>query len=178
MQLLNLGTLRLQSQELFEQATKLIIGPGEPTTQLKDAAKVHSMTIINPETLEKLVKLQTNYPNSVDLFQLKEYLKVGQSDLEVEKYINKVNQDIKLRSHLVKLIKNYLENTGLDNAGVDSLHGVYFGSNPPQSLKTEDMHEILIELSSPLTGYLGRIRGENWRRDRFYFLRDLPTPQI
>lgn len=124
-QLLNLGTLRLQSQELFKQATKLIIGPGEPTTQLKDAAKVHSMTIINPETLEKLVKLQNYYPNSVDLFQLKEYLKVGQSDEEVEKYIHKVNQDIKLRSQLVQLVKKYLENTGFEKASVDSLHGAF-----------------------------------------------------
>ena len=176
-QLLNLGTLRLQSQELFEQATKLIIGPGEPTTQLKDAAKVHSMTIINPETLEKLVKLQTNYPNSVDLFQLKEYLKVGQSDLEVEKYINKVNQDIKLRSQLVQLVKKYLENTGFERASVDSLHGA-FSATSLNKLQPQEMHEILIELSSPLTGYLGRIKGENWRRDRFYFLRDLPTSQI
>jgi hypothetical protein len=176
-QLLNLGTLRLQSQELFQQAAKLIIGPGEPTTQLKDAAKVHSMTIINPETLEKLVKLQTNYPNSVDLFQLKEYLKLGQSDLEVEKYINKVNQDIKLRSQLVQLVKKYLENTGFERASVDSLHGA-FSATSLNKLQPQEMHEILIELSSPLTGYLGRIRGENWRRDRFYFLRDLPTPQI
>jgi hypothetical protein len=35
------------------------------------------------------------------------------------------------------------------------------------------MHEILIELSSPLTGYLGRIKGSDWRSDRFYYLRDL-----
>lgn len=176
-QLLNLGTLRLQSQELFKQATKLIIGSGEPTTQLKDAAKVHNMTIINPETLEKLVKLQTKYPNSVDLFQLKEYLKVGQSDLEVEKYINKVNQDIKLRSQLVQLVKKYLENTGFEKASVDSLHGA-FSATSLNKLQPEEMHEILVELSSPLTGYLGRIKGSDWRRDRFYFLRDLPTPQI
>ena len=67
-QLLNLGTLRLQDKETLAKATKLIIGPGVPTTQLMDAAKVHGMAIMNPETLEKLVKLQSNYPNSVDLF--------------------------------------------------------------------------------------------------------------
>jgi hypothetical protein len=175
-QLLNLGTLRLQSQELFEQATKLIIGPGEPTTQLKDAATIQGMTIINPETLEKLVKLQSNYPNSVDLFQLKEYLKVGQSDLEVEKYITKVNQDIKLRSQLVQLVKKYLENTGFERASVDSLHGA-FSATSLNKLQPQEMHEILVELSSPLTGYLGRIKGSDWRRDRFYFLRDLPISQ-
>jgi hypothetical protein len=32
---------------------------------------------------------------------------------------------------------------------------------------------LLIELSSSLTGYLGRKEEENWKSDRFYFLRDL-----
>ena len=173
-QLLNLGTLRLQSQELFRKSAKLIIGPGKPTEQLEDAAKVHGMPIINPETLEKLVKLQSKFRGSVDLFKLKEYLKPGHSDDEVEKYIDQVYREIGLRSHIIGLVKNYLENTGLAHAGVDALHGAYFGSKPPQVLKTEEMHEILIELSSPLTGYLGRIKGSVGERDRFYFLRDLP----
>ncbi|OUL31749.1 DUF1802 domain-containing protein [Nostoc sp. T09] len=173
-QLLNLGTLRLKSQELFKQATKLIIGPGEPTTQLQDAAKVQDMAIINPETLEKLVKLQSIYRNSIDLFKLKNYLKSGQSDDEVDKYIGQVYKEISLRSHIIQLVKNYLQNSGVDSAGVDTLHGAYFGSNTPQKLQKQEMHEILIELSSPLTGYLGREKGSDWKSDRFYYLRDLP----
>jgi hypothetical protein len=173
-QLLNLGTLRLKSQELFKQATKLIIGPGEPTTQLQDAAKVQDMAIINPETLEKLVNLQSKYRNSIDLFKLKEYLKAGQCDNEVEKYIDKVYKEMSLRSHIIQLVKNYLQNSGVDSAGVDTLHGAYFSSHPPQQLKPQEMHEILIELSSPLTGYLGREKGSDWKSDRFYYLRDLP----
>ena len=77
----------------------------------------------------------------------------------------------------MQLVKKYLENTGFERASVDSLHGA-FSATSLNKLQPQEMHEILIELSSPLTGYLGRIRGENWRRDRFYFLRDLPTPQI
>ncbi len=46
-QLLNLGTLRLKSQERFSKSAKLIIGPGKPTEQLRDAAQFHSMSIIN-----------------------------------------------------------------------------------------------------------------------------------
>jgi Domain of unknown function (DUF1802) len=175
-QLLNLGTLRLKSQELFKQATKLIIGPGETTTQLKDAAKVHDMAIINPQTLQKLVQLQNTYRNSVDLFKLKEYLKAGQSDEEIEKYIDQVFREINLRSQVVKLVKKYIENTGFDKASVDSLHAAFsFSDAASAKLQPEEMHDILIELSSPLTGYLGRIKGSDWRRDRFYFLRDLPT---
>lgn len=174
-QLLNLGTLRLRDAELLKRVTKLIIGPGEYTPQLKDAAQLHGMAIMNPETLEKLVKLQSNYPNSVDLFKLKEYLKPGKSDDEVAKYIKQVEQEIKVRSYLIKIVKNRLEIIGVENAGVEVLHGAYYANpNPPQPLKLEEMHEILIELSSPLTGFLGRIKGDNLWRDRFYFLRDLP----
>ncbi|MDM9382326.1 DUF1802 family protein [Chlorogloeopsis sp. ULAP01] len=177
-QLLNLGTLRLQNQELLKQAIKLIIGPGEPTTQLKEAAKVHSMAIINPETLEKLVQLESNYRNSVDLFKLKTYLKAGSSDQEVEKYLDQVYKEISLRSHLIQLVKKHQVNTGDENVEVATLYGAYGYSSPPQALSREEMHEILIELSSPLTGYLGRIKGTDWKSDRFYFLRDLPITSI
>ncbi len=172
-QLLNLGTLRLRDPALLRRVTKLIIGPGEPTSQLKDAAQLHGMAIMNPETLEKLVKLQSNYPNSVDLFKLKEYLKPGQSDDEVAKYIEQVEQEIKVRSHVISILKTYQENTGSEQASVDALSGAYSMSNPPKQLSREELHEILIELSSPLTGFLGRIKEDDWRRDRFYFLRDL-----
>ncbi|MEG3935975.1 DUF1802 family protein [Microcoleus sp. T3_B1] len=173
-QLLNLGTLRLQDKETLAKATKLIIGPGVPTTQLMDAAKKHGMAIMNPETLEKLVKLQSNYPNSVDLFKLKEYLKPGQSDDEVAKYIEQVEQEIKVRSDVLHSLKKYQEKSGFERASVEAVSGAYSMSNALRPLSPKDLHEILVELSSPLTNYVGRIKGENWQSDRFYFLRDLP----
>jgi len=173
-QLLNLGTLRLRDPALLKRVTKLIIGPGVPTTQVKDAAQLHGMAIMNPETLEKLVKLQSNYPNSVDLFKLKEYLKPGQSDDEVGKYIEQVEREINLRSQVLSILKKYQENTGFERASVDALSGAYAMSNALKPLSPKDLHEILVELSSPLTNYVGRIKGENWQSDRFYFLRDLP----
>jgi hypothetical protein len=176
-ELIKLGGMHLGAGQ-FLNSTKLVIGPGNPSTDMLKAAKEWKVSIINAMTLQKLVELKAKYPGAINLFELKQYLESGQINYKIDEYIEKVEKKISLRSHLVKLIKNYLENTGLDNAGVDSLHGVYFGSNPPQSLKTEDMHEILIELSSPLTGYLGKIKGSDWKSDRFYFLRDLPTPQI
>jgi hypothetical protein len=175
-QLLNLGTLRLQSQELLKKATKLIIGPGEATPQLADAAKVHGMAIINPDTLEKLVKLQASYPNSVDLFRLKEYLKPGQSDEIVEKYIDQVESEIKLRSHIIKSVKELSESEkGHETVEIRVQYNAVFTKDQNSKLDDKSVHEILIELSSPLTGYLGRIKGEDWKRDRFYFLRDLPV---
>jgi hypothetical protein len=170
-QLLNLGTLRLEDKETFARAAKLIIGPGEPTTQLQKAAKVHGMAIINPATLEKLVKLHHKYP--IDLFKLKDYLVDGQADDEVERYIEQNIQSAKLRAYIVQLVKSFLINSHDEDADITQLHAVYVVSNPPQPLKREEMNEILIELSSPLTGFLGRRKG-NDGRDRFYFLRNMP----
>jgi hypothetical protein len=178
-QLLNLGTLRLKSQELFKQATKLIIGPGEATIQLNEAAKVQDMAIINPETLEKLVKLQSNHRNSVDLFKLKEYLKAGQSDQEVEKYIDQVYLDLSMRSQIITAVKELSEQ---NNESSQNTHQhfivteirVHYNATHNPKLTDEVVHDLLIELSSPLTGYLGRIKGNDWRSDRFYYLRDLP----
>ncbi|MBW4682483.1 MAG: DUF1802 family protein [Microcoleus vaginatus WJT46-NPBG5] len=177
-QLLNLGTLRLKDEQLLKKTAKLIIGPGEPTPQLEDAAKVHNMAIINPETLEKLVKLQSKYPGSVDLFKLKEYLKPGKSDSEVEKYIQQVFQQIKLRVYLVKFVKDYLKKSQAEKVVFNQLHGGYVYSTPPDPLlNREQLHEVLIELSSPLTGYLGREEANDWQNDCFYFLREMPAAE-
>jgi hypothetical protein len=174
-QLIHLGHTHLGKAE-FDRAIKLIVAAGPLTPPALQAAIENQMNAIRPETLQKLVELQAQHKNSIDLLELKLCLQqapFGLADDKVDSYIDKVNQDIKLRSHLVQLVKNFLENTGLDQAGVDALYGAYFGSNPPQPLQLREMHEILIELSSPLTGYVGRIKGSDWQRDRFYFLRDL-----
>lgn len=171
-QLLNLGTLRLPDKETFRTATKLIIGPGEPTPQLEKAAIVHGMAIINPTTLENLVKLHHKYPGSVDLFQLKDYLADGRADDEVDKYIHKVREQIALRAHIVGQVSHYLADAKAEDANVDSLHAVYVVSKPKYALSRQEFYEILVELSSPLAGYLGRRKGSDGS-DRFYFLREL-----
>lgn len=172
-ELIKLGGMRLDDAQ-FQAAAKLIIGPGKPSKDVLTASQKFRISIINPMTLQKLVELQAKYPGSVNLIEFKKYLEPGQIDDKIDQYIETVLKDIKLRSHLVQLVRNYLQNTGMEATGVDALHGAYFGSNPPQPLQTAEMHEILIELSSPLTGYLGRIKGSNWTSDRFYYLRNLP----
>jgi len=171
-ELIKLGGMRLDEAQ-FQAAAKLIIGPGKPSTDVLTASQKFKISIINPMALQKLVELQAKYPGSVNLITLKEYLEPGQIDSRIDDYIQKVETEIKLRSHLVQLVKNYLENTGFERVSLHALHGAYAISNPPQPLKPEALHEILVELSSPLTGYLGRIKGDDWGRDRFYFLRDL-----
>lgn len=169
-QLLNLGTIRLENKEEFNKSAKLIIGPGTPTEQVKKAAKIHGMAIINPATLENLVKLHCQHP--IDLFKLKDHLIDGAANEEIEKFISETRQSVALRSLIVQQVKNYLENADTEDAGIYELHAVYAVSKPSQTLKREEMLEILIELSSPLLGYLGR-RKDKDGNDRFYFLRDL-----
>ncbi|MBW4449624.1 MAG: DUF1802 family protein [Spirirestis rafaelensis WJT71-NPBG6] len=172
-ELLKLGGMHLGKSQLLSSA-KLIIGPGKPSSDTLKASKEWEVSIINAMTLQKLVELKVKYPGSINLVELKQYLETGQIDNKIDEYINQVEKQIALRSQLIELVKNYLEKTGFERASVDSLHGA-FSAISSSKLHPQEMHEILIELSSPLTGYLGRIKGKDWRSDRFYFLRDLPT---
>jgi hypothetical protein len=153
--------------ETYEKAVKLIIGPGKPTSYLEQSAQNSTISIINPMTLEKLVKLQAQYPGSVNLIELKNYLQAGQIDAKIDEYIEIVFNRLKLRSHIIQLFKKSNQPINLDN-----VIGAYSFSNPPQPLEREQLKEILIELSSPLTGYLGRTAD-----DRFYYLRELIVDQ-
>jgi hypothetical protein len=174
-QLIHLGHTHLGKAE-FDRAIKLIVAAGPLTAPARQAAIENQMNVIRPETLQRLVELKANYEGAIDLSKLKRCLQqapFGLADDKVNSAIDKIWRDIKLRSHIVQLVKNYLENTGFERVSVHALHGAYAISNPPQPLKPEALHEILVELSSPLTGYLGRIKGDDWGRDRFYFLRDL-----
>ncbi|RUS97393.1 hypothetical protein DSM106972_084960 [Dulcicalothrix desertica PCC 7102] len=172
-QLLKIGINHLGKTQ-YERAVKLIVAAGELNSFAKRTATENDMNVITPETLQKLVALQANYKNSINLLELKECLQqapFGIADEKVNKYIDIINQDIKLRAQLVQLVKKYLENTGYECASVDGLHGFVAGASI--KIQPRELHEILVELASPLVGYLGRIKGEDWRHDRFYFLRDL-----
>jgi hypothetical protein len=173
-ELLKLGGMHLGKDKLLT-SVKLVIGPGNPSPDTLKAAKEWEVSIINAMTLQKLVELKAKYPGAINLVELKNYLEPGQIDHKIDEYIDKVEKSIKLRSHIIQILKNYLEITKYDRAAVEPLHAVYITSRPPQTLESRELYEILIELSSPLTGYLGREKGSDWRRDRFYYLRDLAT---
>ena len=169
-----LGSVHL-TKAIFDSAVKLIIGPGRPTDQLKKSSQEYKISIINPMTLQKLVELKAKYEGAINLFELKEYLQAGQIDDKIDEYIQKVESEIKLRSHVVQTVKNFLLNNNFKDVETNVIFGLYAGSNPPKSLSTEELKEILIELSSPLAGYLGRVKGNGGTGDRFYYLRDLPS---
>jgi hypothetical protein len=162
-------------KETYDQAAKLIIGPGEPTRNLRESAKVSSISIIKPMTLQRLVELKAKYPGSVNLMELKPYLEAGQIDDRLDEYIDKVKSNIKLRSQLVQAVKQ-LGELGSEHltAEIRVHYNAVFAKEPKSKLnELLQVHDLLVELSSPLTGFLGRIKGSDWQSDRFYFLRDL-----
>ncbi|HEY9862606.1 MAG TPA: DUF1802 family protein [Candidatus Obscuribacterales bacterium] len=175
-ELIRLGGTHL-GQEVFNQAVKLIIGPGKPTPQVQKSAQEFKISIINPMTLEKLVKLQAQYPGSVDLIELKKYLQAGQMDDKIDEYIETVIKDLKLRSQIIKAIKelNTHNSSNLNlptqNCSVVEVRVQHNAKYEPK-LNDNAVRDLLIELSSPLTGYLGRTKD-----DQFYFLRELIVHQ-
>ncbi|MEG4274825.1 MULTISPECIES: DUF1802 family protein [unclassified Microcoleus] len=176
-QLVHLGLTHL-GQDKFERSVKIILAAGPLTNPANQAAIGSKMNVIRPETLQRLVELKAKQPGSIDLLQLKPCLEQQpfgeEADAKVNRYIDEVREKLKVRSHIVQLVKDFLERTKSTSVEFNQLHGAYAFSMSPQPLTYEEMHQILIELSSPLTGYLGRIKGEDLGRDRFYFLRDLP----
>ncbi len=172
-ELIKLGGMHL-GREQFINSAKLIIGPGNATSDNLKSSKEWKVSIIKAMTLQKLVELKAKYPGAINLIELKQYLEPGQIDDQINEYIAKIEKEIKLRSHIIQLVKRHLEKTGAKDAQVGNLCIAYLYDHPPQNLEDRELYDILIELSSPLTGYLGRIKEDFWKKDRFYYLRDLP----
>ncbi|MHC5741139.1 MAG: DUF1802 family protein [Nostoc sp.] len=176
-ELLKLGGMHLGKTQVLTSA-KLVIGPGNPSTDTLKAAKEWEVSIINAMTIQKLVELKAKYPGAINLVELKQYLEPGQIDYKIDEYIDKAEREIKLRSQIITAVKELSEQ---DNETSKAIHPsftvteirVHYNVTHNPRLNDEVVHDLLIELSSPLTGYLGRIKGSGGNSDRFYFLRNL-----
>ncbi|MEM9540498.1 MAG: DUF1802 family protein [Cyanobacteria bacterium P01_E01_bin.42] len=158
----------------YASCIKIIFAAGQLTSDVNQVAIGNRINVIRPETLEKLVQLKAKFPGTVDLFTLKTCLErepFGEAaDRKVNEYYDRIITELKIRSQLVEIVKQTQQNL----IEFVALKGIYTYSHPSQVLNEQQIYNILIELSSPLTGYLGREKGKEWRGDRFYFLRDLP----
>ncbi|MBL1174115.1 DUF1802 family protein [Pantanalinema sp. GBBB05] len=166
----NIGKLR------FEESVKVIFAAGKLTDAAQKAAIENEMNIMRPETLQRLVELKSRYPGAINLLELEPYLRTSpfgeESEEKIHQYINSIEQNINVRIHIINLVKAHVERTREKDAEIGELVTAYLYSNPPKPLERRELLNILIELSSPLLGYLGRREGKN-DNDRFYFLRDL-----
>ncbi|MBD2149592.1 DUF1802 family protein [Pseudanabaena sp. FACHB-1277] len=158
----------------YEKAVKIIIAAGSLNHHSNPVAIGNKMNVIRPETLEELVKLKLTHSGAINLQDLKLSLEsepFGEdSNSKILGFIEKAKLEIKLRSHIVNLVKKANK-----KVGIDYLSGVFDASNYPKHLEDNELSDILIELSSPLAGYLGRVKGDGGTGDRFYYLRDLPS---
>ena len=173
-QLIKLGYKHLQEQ--YDRCIKLIVAAGELTPAAQLTAVGNKINIIRPETLQSLVELQAQHKGSIDLLKLKHCLQqepFGLADDKVNSCINKVKQDINLRSQVVQAVK-LLSEPGSEHQTVEIRvqYNAVFAKEPSSKLNDSAVHNLLIELSSPLTGYLGRKKGRDGSAS-FYFLRDL-----
>lgn len=178
-QLIKLGLKHLGDE--YNQCIKIIMAAGELNSHAKQTAIGNTMNVLRPETLQKLVELKARHKGAINLLELKPCLETApfgeEADTKVNNYIEQVEQSIKIRSHVVEAVKQLTETEPerkqFEVAEIRVQYNALFSKFNGGTLDNQTTHEILIELSSPLTGYLGRVSGTSLVTDRFYFLRDL-----
>jgi hypothetical protein len=181
-QLINLGNSNLDSK-IFNASVKVLFVAGKLTKAAEKAAVGNRMNIMRPETLQRLVEISHQHSGSIDLRLLEKCLRrepYGEaSEKKIQKFLDDALTKVALRSQLIQLVKDCHEKFNVDEVELSSIHGAYAWSQASHPLNSEQIKEILIELSSPLTGYLGRVEDEKGKKiDRFYYLRDLPAPKV
>jgi hypothetical protein len=180
-QLIKLGNKHLQSG--YDECIKIIVAAGELNSHAKQTAIGNKMNVIRPETLQRILELKAKHEGAIDLLALEPCLREApfgeDSDTKLNHYIDKILQDLKLRSQLIQIAKQLTQadNRQLEVAQICNAYNftILGFSNQSAWLDNQTVYELLIELSSPLAGYLGRLRAGGLNRDRFYYLRDLPV---
>lgn len=181
-QLLKIGMNHL-GKEQYERSIKLIVAAGDLNFYALRTATENEMNVISPETLQELVNLQTKHKGSINLIELKKCLEqnpFGLADEKVIAHISRIRQNLRIRSHLIASICQLGETevcrTQFEVIEIRVQYNANFAKIDGSILDNQKVYDLLIELSSPLTGYLGRIEGgTGMLTDRFYFLRDLNT---
>jgi hypothetical protein len=177
-QLIQLGNTHL-GKEKFDQSIKVIFAAGDLTKDAEKAAVENKINVMRPQTLQRLVELQANHPGIVNLIELKPYLSEAPfgetADTEINRYIDGLEQKLKVRSHIIESVKllSKPDRTQLEVTEIRTCYNIKFTDGASLELDNQTAYELLIELSSPLMGYLGRIQAGSLSSDRFYFLRDL-----
>lgn len=164
--------------EAFEQVIKIVFTAGPLTEIAQQAAKENKMNVMHPETLQRLTEMKARYPGSIDLLKLKACLQqepYGEgADEKIGRFIEETFVQLKIRSAVIEAVKLCLENAGQESIGADAVCAAYaaLASFGLPNLSMGEVHDVLIELSSPVAGYLGRTQANNGR-ELFYFLREL-----
>ncbi|OLP16919.1 hypothetical protein BST81_18170 [Leptolyngbya sp. 'hensonii'] len=178
-QLIQLGKNHLQQD--YDPCIKIIMAAGELTNDAQLTTKNNNMNVIRPETLQKLIELKAKYPGAIDLWELKNCLENSpfgkEADDKLNEHIEKIWKQLRFRSHLIEAIKQLMETEPdrrqFEVTEIRVQYNAKFSGLDNFVPDKETIHQLLIELSSPLAGYVGRVQGTGLSSDRFYFLRDL-----
>lgn len=172
--LIKLASLHDVLGKQFVDAKKLIIGPGKPAPDVMSAAIKLKVSILTPTALQKLVEVYAKHPGAMHLPDLAEYLVPGVIDGEIDQFIqNEMLRKINRRSHILAFVKAHLSRENILSESVANLWAAYQPSGNPHRLVDQEFYYLLIELASPLTGYLRRKPADVWFSDRFSYVRDL-----
>jgi len=165
----------------YEKAIKIIISAGSLHYHTNPIAIGSKMNVIRPATLEKLVKLKTSHAGSINLWELKLHLEIEpfgeDANTKLLNFIEKAESEIRLRSQVIQAVKK-LSDMGIEKPTVERVSTQYNGmffTDRESVIDDSAIRDLLIELSSPLAGYLGRVEEKGKKCDRFYYLRDLLT---
>jgi hypothetical protein len=121
---------------------------------------------MTPKTLQRIVELKAQYPQAINLLDLKPDLdrspvseEADAIDTEINRYLDRVWQKVNVRSHLVAVLKYYLHHLQPASAEVktinfETLLDLYLGSNPPVKPTREQFRDLLLESSIALSDYL------------------------
>lgn len=177
-QLIKLGHNILQDH--YNDCFKFVIAAGELTPAARLTSENNQIYVLRPETLQKLVELKMAYPGSLDLLELKTILQLTpfgeQADQKINSFISEIWQRLTIRSLLVEAVRKLSIQEG--NEFVDArdvrihYNAILAEDSIPALRNVTETRDLLIELSSPLTAYIGREKTRNGT-EKFYFLREL-----
>lgn len=175
-QLIFLGNKHLQTD--YSNCVKIIVAAGELTRDASLTAQNNEIGILRPETLQRLVELKVAHPGAFNLFQLEPLLRSAPyseaTDQRVDQFIDGVWKALTLRSLLVEAVRKLVEDG--NKPITPQMVRIHFNAALAQDqlpcLQNDDYtRDLLVELSSPLTGYLGYEKYNGV--DDFYFIRGL-----
>jgi hypothetical protein len=172
-QLIHLGNTHLPGH--YQDCVKIIIAAGKITHPAKMGAANNSINVIRPEELQRLVLLKRQHPNAINLYQLKAVFEHGSfgeaANENLKKFIDNIWGQLIKRSEWVELVRDAQKNRLGKPVHLEDIFA-HSRTTKPEITLNSDMErglarDLLIELSSPLLGYLNRVD------DRFEFVKSL-----
>jgi len=161
--------------EQYDACIKIIVVGGKLTEKAQNAVKDTRINVIRPEELQRLVILKQQYPNAVNLYQLKpvfEQTPFGEeANDQLKDFIDNIWKQLRERSEWVERVRLVQESRSGKPVNLDDI-SMYCNLTKldidlNSDVKRNFVRDLFIELSSPLIGCLNRVG------DRFEFVKSL-----